>query len=122
MPVGAEVTVNRQYSGNSDTTARQNSSFSELTMDSGVVLDLAPFNNSPLSSNSISATRLNAPPRPQRQRFKLQRLAAIEDEDVTPSTEESAPVSAPKTVKSKLKSTFKSRFCRPAFRIPKCDF
>jgi hypothetical protein len=122
MQVDPEVMVTRQYSGHSDTTVRQDSNFSDVTVDSGVVPDMAPFNRSHSSSSSISAASLSAPPRPKRQRHKLQRLAAVEDEDTAPPPEEPTPAPALRTVKSRLKSSFKSRFYRPAFRIPKCDF
>ena len=122
MSADPEVTADRQYSSHSDTTVRQDSNFSDVTVDSGVVPDMAPFNRSQSSSSSISNTSYSAPPRPKRQRHKLQRLAAVEDEEMTPTPEESTQVPARKTVKSKLKSSFKYRFYRPAFRIPKCDF
>jgi hypothetical protein len=116
------VPVTRQDSGRSDTTVRQDSTLSDVTVDSGVVPDMVSFNRSQSSSSSISAGSYGAPPRPKRQRHKLQRLAAVEDEDVTPPPQEPASVPPPRTVKSRLKSSFKSRFYRPAFRIPKCDF
>ncbi|XP_023718889.2 uncharacterized protein LOC111870653 [Cryptotermes secundus] len=122
MPVDPEVMVTRQDSGHSDTTVRQDSNFSDVTVDSGVVPDLVPFNHSQSSSSSISTASFSAPPRPKRHRHKLQRLAAVEDEDMAPPLEEPIPAPSLRTVKSRLKSSFKSRFYRPAFRIPKCDF
>jgi hypothetical protein len=119
MPAEPDVTVDRQYSGHSDTTVRQDSSFSDVTMDSGVVPDMASFNRSHSSSSSISTPSYSAPPRTKWLRHKLQRLAAVIE--VTPPPEESTPVPARKTVKSKLKPIFKFRFFRPAFRIPKYD-
>jgi len=118
VPVEQEVVV----ASHSDTTVRQDSNFSDVTVDSGVVPDMASFNRSQSSSSSISAGSYSATPGPKRQRHKLQRLAAVEDEEVTPSLGQPAPVPARRTVKSRLKSSFKSRFYRPAFRIPKCDF
>jgi hypothetical protein len=120
VPLDPAVTVTRQDSGHSDVTLRQDSNFSDVTVDSGVVPDMG-FNHSQSSSSSISTASFSAPPRPKRHRHKLQRLAAVEDED-TPPPEQPAPTPALRTVKSRLKSSFKSRFYRPAFRIPKCDF
>ncbi|XP_069694935.1 uncharacterized protein [Periplaneta americana] len=124
---GVEAVV-RQDSGRSDTTVRQDSNYSDVTVDSGVVPDMAPFNRSQSSSSSISAASYSAPQRPKRHRHKLQRLAAVEDEEAVsvvappPLPPPQEPPAPRRTVKSRLKSSFKSRFYRPAFRIPKCDF
>ncbi|PSN51487.1 hypothetical protein C0J52_00760 [Blattella germanica] len=118
----------RQDSTHSDTTVRQDSNYSDVTVDSGVVADMAPFNRSHSSSSSISTASFSAP---KRHRHKLQRLAAVEDEEAVtvavvspqrPPDPTPVPVPPRRTVKSRLKSSFKSRFYRPAFRIPKCDF
>ncbi|XP_021927575.1 uncharacterized protein LOC110833607 isoform X2 [Zootermopsis nevadensis] len=117
------VPVTRQDSSHSDRTVRQDSNLSDVTVDSGVVPDMTSFNRSQSSSSSISTGSYGPPSRPKRQRHKLRRLAAVEDEEVTPPPlEPASPVPPPRTVKSRLKSSFKSRFYRPAFRIPKCDF
>ena len=123
-PVDQDIAVIRQDSAHSDTTVRQDSNYSDVTVDSGVVADMVPFNRSQSSSSSISTASFSAPPRPKRHRHKLQRLAAVEDEEVTsqPPAEEPATVPPRRTVKSRLKTSFKSRFYRPAFRIPKCEF
>ncbi|XP_066995762.1 uncharacterized protein [Anabrus simplex] len=114
--------VPRQDSTHSDTTIRQDSNYSDVTVDSGVVADMgAAFNRSHSSSSSLSTTSMGTAPHSKRHRHKLQRLAAVEDEEACDIATIHEAVETP-SVKSRLKSSFKSRFYRPAFRLPKCDF
>ncbi|XP_063223030.1 beta-1 adrenergic receptor-like [Bacillus rossius redtenbacheri] len=112
----------RQDSARSESAAvRQDSDYSDVTVDSGVVADMLP----PGLGRSQSACSLGQ--RPERRRHKLQRLAAVEDEEIVSvpreddEEEEAGGGDRRPSVTSRIRSGLRSSFHRPSFLLARCD-